>query len=88
MLVKSIFNFDENLLLKQCQCGREAERRNENLTHGFRVAEIYREGLGAPTSSLAEEGVDAEEDLGVLALDQGQSSARWHRPALTGFWWM
>ena len=42
-------------------------------------------GLGAPTSSLAEEGVDAEEDLGVPALDQGQSSGRWHKPALTGF---
>ncbi len=36
-------------------------------------------------SSLAEEGVDAEEDLSVPALDHGQSSASSHRPALTGF---
>jgi len=45
-------------------------------------------GMGAPMSPLAEWGVVAEEDLGVLALEKGQSSARWQRPALTGFWWM
>ena len=56
--------------------------------HRFQVSKIFCAAMGAPTSSLAEEWVDAEEDLGVPALDQGQSSARWHRPALTGFWWM
>ena len=43
---------------------------------------------GAPTSSLADRCVDADGDVGVPALDHGHSSARWHRPALTGFWWM
>ena len=56
--------------------------------HRFQVFKIFHEELGAPTSSLAEEGVDAEEDLGGPALDQGQSSASWHKPALTGFWWI
>jgi hypothetical protein len=53
--------------------------------HRFQVSKIFCAAMGAPTSSLAEWGVLAEEDLGVPALDQGQSSARWHRPALTGF---
>jgi len=56
--------------------------------HRFQVSKNFHAGMGAPTSSLAEEWVVAEEDIRVPALDQGQSSARWHRSALTGFWWM
>jgi hypothetical protein len=56
--------------------------------HRLKVFKIFHEELGAPTSSLAEEGVVAEEDLGDPALDHGQSSARSHKSALTGFWWM
>ena len=53
--------------------------------HRLKVFKNFCVGLGVPTSSLAEEGVDAEEDLSVPALDHGQSSASSHRSALTGF---
>ena len=62
--------------------------RNSGVFLGRAKGFSFYEGLGAPTSSLAEECVDADGDVGVPALDQGQSSARWHRAALTGFWWM